>query len=64
MGALGRPIQPKQPPPPVRPVWLENEFAIYAIAQSSIGWLADRPHDLFAHGQDETYVTAWPISCA
>jgi len=54
--------QPQEPPrPPERLVWLENEFAIYAIAQSSTRWLAGCPYARFWHAEGEAYVTAWPV---
>ena len=57
----------KPAPSPVlapRLIWLENEFAIYEIAQGSTGWLRGCPHARFWHQEGGTCVSAWPIRLA
>ena len=43
------------------PSWLENERAIFALAQSEVRWIAAATHADFWHPEDGEYLTAWPV---
>ena len=52
MRVLGRLFPPRESGPPPRLIWFENEVAIYKLARSSIGWLADCRYGDFWHHED------------
>jgi hypothetical protein len=47
--------------PPAKRTWLENEQDIYALAQQSLGWIADTPFWQFWHPEDAEMVALWPV---